>query len=100
MNFTISEENYLKAIYHLQEYGGTVNTNAVAGKLATKAASVTDMMKKLSAKGLLNYMPYYGFSLSSDGKKNGIVYYTPSQALGILSISKARLQLGRSAPVS
>ena len=69
MNFSTSEENYLKAIYHLQEEDSTVTTNALAEKLATKAASVTDMMKKLSAKGLLNYTPYYGFSLSTEGKK-------------------------------
>ncbi|HEY0042699.1 MAG TPA: metal-dependent transcriptional regulator [Flavisolibacter sp.] len=69
MNYSVSEENYLKAIYHLQEDGGTVSTNALAEKLQTKAASVTDMMKKLSAKGLLNYTPYYGFSLSQEGKK-------------------------------
>jgi DtxR family transcriptional regulator, Mn-dependent transcriptional regulator len=72
LNYSVSEENYLKAIYHLQEDGGTVTTNALAEKLHTKAASVTDMMKKLSAKGLLNYLPYYGFSLSSDGKRTAI----------------------------
>ena len=72
MNYSVSEENYLKTIYHLQEDGGTVGTNAVAEKLNTKAASVTDMMKKLSAKGLLNYKPYYGFSLSSEGKRTAI----------------------------
>lgn len=69
MNFTTSEENYLKAIFHLQEKEGTVTTNALAEKLQTKPASVTDMMKKLSAKKLLNYKPYYGFSLSTEGKK-------------------------------
>lgn len=69
MNFTISEENYLKAIFHLQEKEGTVSTNALAEKLQTKPASVTDMMKKLSAKKLLHYKPYYGFSLSAEGKK-------------------------------
>jgi len=69
LNYSISEENYLKTIYHLQEDGGTVSTNALAEKLNTKAASVTDMMKKLSAKGLLNYTPYYGFTLSPEGKK-------------------------------
>lgn len=72
MNYSTSEENYLKAIYHLQEDGGTATTNAVAEKLNTKAASVTDMMKKLSAKGLLNYTPYYGFSLSNEGKKTAL----------------------------
>lgn len=69
MNFTTSEENYLKAIFHLQEKEGTVTTNALAEKLQTKPASVTDMMKKLDAKKLLNYKPYYGFSLSAEGKK-------------------------------
>ncbi|WP_240410006.1 metal-dependent transcriptional regulator [Flavisolibacter nicotianae] len=69
MNYSISEENYIKAIYHLQGESGTVTTNALAEKLSTKAASVTDMMKKLSAKKLLNYKPYYGFTLSTEGKK-------------------------------
>ena len=69
MNYTSSEENYLKAIYHLQSQEGTVTTNVLAERLQTKAASVTDMMKKLSAKKLLHYKPYYGFSLSPEGKK-------------------------------
>ena len=72
MNFSVSEENYLKAIYHLQEAGGKVNTNALAEKLNAKAASITDMMKKRSSKGLLDYTPYYGFSLSSEGKKSAL----------------------------
>ena len=69
MNYSVSEENYLKAIYHLQETGGKVTTNALAEKLQTKAASVTDMMKKLDGKKLLHYKPYYGFSLSAEGKR-------------------------------
>lgn len=69
MNYTTSEENYLKTIYHLQEIEGTVSTNALAEKLKAKPASITDMMKKLNAKKLLNYKPYYGFSLSNEGKK-------------------------------
>lgn len=73
MNFSTSEENYLKAIYHLQEGGGKVNTNALAGRLNAKAASITDMMKKLSGKGLLNYTPYYGFSLSTEGKRTALM---------------------------
>lgn len=59
----------MKAIFHLQEKEGTVTTNALAEKLQTKPASVTDMMKKLNAKKLLHYKPYYGFSLSAEGKK-------------------------------
>ena len=69
MNYTTSEENYLKAIFHLQAQDEIVTTTALALKLDTKPASVTDMMKKLNAKKLLNYKPYYGFSLSQEGKK-------------------------------
>src|SRR4051812_2854641 len=46
-----------------------VTTSVLADKLQTKPASVTDMMKKLNAKKLLHYKPYYGFSLSPEGKK-------------------------------
>ena len=67
--FSQSEENYLKTIFHLQVGTDAVSTNALAEKLRTKPASVTDMMKKLNAKKLLHYKPYYGFYLSNEGKK-------------------------------
>lgn len=72
MNFSNSEENYLKTIFHLQLEDGTVTTNALAEKLNARAASITDMMKKLSAKNLVVYKPYYGFYLSIEGKKVAI----------------------------
>ena len=68
--FTSSEENYLKAIYHLgtlSEKG--VNTNAIAKKLTTKASSVTDMIKKLAEKDVLVYKKYQGVTLTDSGKK-------------------------------
>src|SRR6476660_10247472 len=69
LNYSTSEENYIKTIYHLQKGQNTVSTNALAEKLSTKPASVTDMMKKLKAKKLLLYQPYQGFKLSQEGKK-------------------------------
>ncbi len=69
MAYSQAEENYLKAIYHLQAHSETVGTNHLAERLRTKPASVTDMMKKLQAKGLLHYKPYYGFSLSAEGRR-------------------------------
>jgi len=69
LNYSTSEENYIKAIFHLQTDLHTVTTNALAEKLNTKPASVTDMMKKLKAKKLLHYQPYQGFRLSQEGKK-------------------------------
>ena len=69
LNYSTSEENYIKAIFHLQGEDGTVTTNELAGELQTRPASVTDMMKKLKGKKLLHYQPYRGFRLSNDGKK-------------------------------
>lgn len=69
MSFSITEENYIKAIFHLQQDEGTVSTNELAAELHTKAASVTDMLKKLKAKKLLSYEKYKGVRLSSEGKK-------------------------------
>jgi DtxR family Mn-dependent transcriptional regulator len=67
--FSIAEENYIKIIYHLQQSDDNVNTNEVAAALNTKAASVTDMLKKLKQKKILNYEKYQGFRLSSAGEK-------------------------------
>ena len=65
---TLSEENYLKAIYHLSKHGSiSVSTNAVAEKTETKASSVTDMVKKLAEKSLVNYVKYQGVSLTKQG---------------------------------
>ena len=69
LNYSTSEENYIKAIYHLQAQEGQVTTNELAAELKTKPASVTDMMKKLKAKKLVNYQPYYGFRLTNEGTK-------------------------------
>src|SRR5690348_4103979 len=72
MQYSTSKENYLKSIFHLQEAGGTVTTNALANELQTKPASVTDMLKKLKAQKLLLYEKYQGFRLSNEGKKVAI----------------------------
>ncbi len=70
---TLSEEDYIKAIYHLGKgENTTVSTNAVAEQMDTKPSSVTDMVKKLSEKGLANYKPYKGVSLTEYGQKTAL----------------------------
>lgn len=67
--FSQSEENYIKAIYHLSEASKKgISTNAIAKKLETKASSVTDMVKKLSEKKLIVYKKYQGVTLTTFGK--------------------------------
>ena len=65
-----TEENYLKAIFKLLEQTGKeVSTNAIAEKVSTKAASVTDMLKKLAEKKLIHYKKYQGVTSTDKGEK-------------------------------
>ncbi|GAA3632097.1 metal-dependent transcriptional regulator [Flavivirga jejuensis] len=70
---TLTEENYIKAIYHLGKYGvNNVSTNAIAKEMETKASSVTDMVKKLSEKSYVDYKKYQGVTLTQKGKEIAI----------------------------
>ena len=65
---TYSEENYIKVIYHLSMVSTNgVTTNAIAGKIKSKASSVTDMIKKLAEKELVFYQKYQGVTLTKKG---------------------------------
>jgi DtxR family transcriptional regulator, Mn-dependent transcriptional regulator len=67
---TSTEENYLKAIYHLSIGNqNSVLTSAIAGSLSTSSASVTDMIKKLSDKNMVEYERYRGVRITRKGEK-------------------------------
>ncbi|MGK0428324.1 MAG: DtxR family Mn-dependent transcriptional regulator [Ulvibacter sp.] len=67
---TLAEENYLKAIYHLEtKFTKEVSTNAIAEAMETKPSSVTDMVQKLAEKKLLSYQKYKGTQLTEGGRK-------------------------------
>ncbi len=72
MKFSICQENYLKAVFHLQQHGTTVSTNELADALQTKPASVTDMVQKLKMQKLLQYEKYQGVKLTTEGRKIAI----------------------------
>ena len=70
---TRSEENYIKTIFHLGRKGTQeVATNAIAELMETKPSSVTDMIKRLSEKDLVNYKRYQGVSLTALGNKTAL----------------------------
>ena len=63
-------ENYLKAIYKISEReNGAVSTSSLAKELETSAASVTDMLRKLSEKKLIEYKKYKGARMTDLGNK-------------------------------
>jgi len=67
---SFTEENYLKAIFHLCENknGLAVSTNELAEITQTRAASVSDMLRRLSEKELILYKKYQGVTLTEEGK--------------------------------
>lgn len=73
MPISPTEENYLKAIFKLSgKNNETVATNAIASAMNTAAASVTDMLKRLTEKGYVLYEKYKGACLSQKGKDAAI----------------------------
>ncbi|MCX2486184.1 metal-dependent transcriptional regulator [Pedobacter sp. MR2016-24] len=68
MKKTYSEENYLKAIYHLGKAKHKVSPKAIADALENNPASVIDMLKKLQEKELITYDKTKGAFLSHTGE--------------------------------
>lgn len=66
---TPATEDYLKTIYKLQENAEAASTNAVADRMGVSAASVTNMMKRLSETGLVEHQPYQAIRLTDAGRK-------------------------------
>ncbi len=62
-------QDYLKAIYKLQERGGSVSTTALAEEMDVAAASATGMVKKLASLKLVRHSPYQGVVLTKAGEK-------------------------------
>ena len=70
---SLTEENYLKAIYHLSQDGTRgVSTSEIADVMQTRAASVTDMIKRLSSKRLISYEKYHGVAITRQGKADAL----------------------------
>src|SRR3954471_19146582 len=62
-------QDYLKAIFKLQERDGRASTSALAAELGVSPASVTAMVKRLAASGLLEHELYRGARLTTEGRR-------------------------------
>lgn len=70
MSRSQSIEDYLKAIYKLQLlHEGGVSTSDLAREMGVANASVTNMVKRLSKLGMVDYQSYYGTTLTKSGEK-------------------------------
>jgi DtxR family Mn-dependent transcriptional regulator len=66
---SVSVENFLKTIFTLKEdEGEKTSTSNLAERLGISGPAVTDMAKKLSVKGLVEYKPYKEIEITSEGR--------------------------------
>jgi DtxR family Mn-dependent transcriptional regulator len=63
-----ANEDYLKAVFHLGREGGRVHTTDLARHLGVSKPSVTSMLKRLAGRGLLDYSPGKGVTLTEEGR--------------------------------
>ncbi len=89
---SLSEENYLKAVYHLSDGGiNEVNTNSISEYIQTRAASVTDMIKKLAAKGLVDYEKYHGLTITKEGTNEALQIIRRHRLWEVFMVSKLEM---------
>jgi len=64
----ISKEDYLSVIYKSADSNGEIKANQIAEKLNITGAAVTDMLRKLSKEGYVDYKRYKGIKLTKSGE--------------------------------
>ena len=67
-DLSASLEDYIEAIYHIIEEKLVARSKEIAAKLSVSRASVTEALRALSKRGLINYAPYEAITLTDEGK--------------------------------
>ncbi|KJR97282.1 MAG: DtxR family transcriptional regulator [Desulfobulbaceae bacterium BRH_c16a] len=67
-DLSASLEDYIEAIYHIIENKLVARSKEIAARLHVSRASVTEALRALSKKGLINYAPYEAITLTEEGK--------------------------------
>ena len=92
-SLTASLENYLEAILEIEKEENEVKASKIAQRLSVSKASVTEAMRTLGSKGLLNYAPYLAITLTDEGRARAEKISTKHEVLydfliNILKIEK------------
>ncbi|PHR30490.1 MAG: DtxR family transcriptional regulator [Desulfotalea sp.] len=67
-DLSASLEDYIEAIYHIIAEKLVARSKEIAARLSVSRASVTEALRALSKKGLINYAPYEAITLTENGK--------------------------------
>ncbi len=85
-------EMYLKAIWHIKEWGGDVKISTIAKMLNVRQPSVVQMLKKLNVKNLVNYNKA-GVILTEEGEKVGASMMRNSRLLEVLMKDSLKVEI-------
>lgn len=101
IKLTHAEENYLKAIYQLSDAGKKgVSTNDISGEMNTKPASVSDMLRKLGEKEVIEYRKYYGVHITEEGKRLALRTIRKQRLWEVFLVDKLRFSWDEVAEVA
>ena len=89
---SFTEENYLKCIYILSQKEENVSTRLIAKEMDSRDSSVTDMLKRLSSKGAINYIRYKGVSLSETGYATALHIIRKHRLWEVFLVSKLKFK--------
>jgi DtxR family transcriptional regulator, Mn-dependent transcriptional regulator len=67
-DLSASLEDYIEAIYHIVGLKLVARSKEIASRLNVSRASVTEALRALAKKGLINYAPYEAITLTDEGK--------------------------------
>ncbi len=68
IQLTASLEDYIETIYHIVEEKQVARGKDIASRLGVSRASVTEALRSLSKKGLINYAPYEVITITDSGR--------------------------------
>lgn len=69
MELSASLEDYIETIYHIVEEKQVARAKNIADHLGVSRASVTEALRALSSKGLINYAPYEVITMTDSGRE-------------------------------
>lgn len=89
--YSLTEENYLKALFNMANETGEVNVAELSKRLKIKMPTVTSMMKKLSVKKLVHYESYKPLRLTDKGKKEAGLIIRKHRLTEMFLVDKMKL---------
>lgn len=93
MKKTIEKENYLKALYKLEEKNNEITVTAISDYFKVSKSTVSNMLKKLVVMGLVNTKPYRPIVLTKLGKTKAIEIISKHRLIELYLVNKMNFKL-------